>query len=222
MNPQSWLAAFVQRNVEDLARMRGYVELSLANAMKAERDKRPRPEMTRGEVLAMEVRDRVLLSADNPVFASGKFAFRKRPLRAVRLVERATGVELPLRKISGPVSVERSPAARTPPVYVQEILSDPAVDMLAEGLVAALVWSIDQHDLMADFRAVIVDGPESLNRSPLVAVASVEIPPLESLLAAGSVVSSGPVLGDDFDQLVARRKPRAKNAGGTGDAPSGA
>lgn len=91
MNPQSWLDAFVQRNLVDLARMREYCEQGLAQAMVPERKKRPKPERIRGEVVSMDMRDRVLLAADNPVFQSGRFKLGARPNRSICLIEKEQG-----------------------------------------------------------------------------------------------------------------------------------
>jgi hypothetical protein len=214
MNPQSWLDAFVERNAVDLARMREYCEQSLAVAMEAERRKRPAPKKVQGTVVAMEMRDRVLLAADNPVFASGRFTLVEKPNRSVCLREKSTGHEIRVRKTKEP-PVLNSAAAR-PPDIQQPPIFDAEGDGLDIGLTPILVWHIDPSDLMADFRAVIVDDLEELNRSPMTVCASTEVPLLASLRDA-NVATAASAVEDDFDDLVDRRRPR--QADGTGDTP---
>ncbi|MBT2367155.1 hypothetical protein J7E88_18030 [Streptomyces sp. ISL-10] len=214
MNPQSWLDAFVQRNVVDLARMREYCEQGLAQAMVPERKKRPRPTSIQGAVVAMDMRDRVLLAAENPVFQSGRFRLVPRPNRSVCLVEKATGIEVRVRKIHESPALDRS--IYTKPDVHQPMIFDPAGDTLGPGLTPVLVWCIDQSDLLSDFRAVIVDNLDELQRSPMVVCASAEVPPLATLKGVvGTAASSAPK--DDFDDLVEPRRPL--RADGTGDAP---
>ncbi|HET9379450.1 MAG TPA: hypothetical protein VFP69_01290, partial [Streptomyces sp.] len=176
MNPQSWLDAFVQRNLLDLARVRGYVEMSLATTMTTERKKRPRPGRIEGGVVAMDVRDLTLLAASNPLFESGTFKLRPRPNRGVRLVEKSTGRELALRKILESPTVQGFD--RGGRQYAAQGMLFDSPEELAEGLVPALVWSIDKADLLGEFRAVVVDGIQSLDRSPLIAVATADVLPL--------------------------------------------
>ncbi len=213
MNPQSWLDAFVERNAVDLARMREYCELSLAVAMEAERKKRPAPEKVQGEVVAMEMRDRVLLASDNPVFASGNFTRVKKPNRSVCLREKRTGQEIRVRKAKEPPLLNA--AAYRPPDTHQPPIFDADGDGLDLGLTPALVWHIDPSDLMGDFRAVIVDDLGELNRSPMTVCASSEVPLLASLKDA-NVATAASAVSDDFDE-VKRRRPR--EAEGTGDTP---
>ncbi|MGW3101348.1 hypothetical protein [Streptomyces sp. NPDC001100] len=214
MNPQSWLDAFVERNAVDLARMREYCELSLAVAMKSERKKRPTPKKVEGSVVAMEMRDLVLLAADNPVFVSGNFTLVEKPNRSVCLREKLTGQEIRVRKTKEPSLLNA--AAYRPPDIHQPPIFDADGDGLDPGLVPVLVWHIDPSDLMADFRAVIVDDLEELNRSPMTVCASTEVPLLASLKDA-NVATAASAVSDDFGNLVSRRRPR--EADGTGDTP---
>ncbi|WP_406126985.1 hypothetical protein [Streptomyces sp. NBC_00989] len=215
MNPQSWLDAFVERNAVDLARMREYCEQSLAVAMEAERKKRPVPEGVQGAVVAMEMRDRVLLAAANPVFGSGKFTLVEKPNRSVCLREKRTGHEIRVRKAKEPPMLNA--AAYRPPDVHQPPIFDADGDGLDSGLTPVLVWHIDPSDLMADFRAVIVDDLEELNHSPMTVCASTEVPLLATLKDA-NVATAASAVNDDFDDLVDRRHPR--EAGGTGDTPT--
>ncbi|MEW2081109.1 hypothetical protein [Streptomyces sp. NPDC005283] len=213
MNPQSWLNAFVERNAVDLARMREYCEQSLADAMEAERKKRPAPKQVQGPVVAMEMRDRVLLAAENPVFTSGNFTLVEKSNRSVCLREKRTGHELRVRKTKEPPACD--PAAYRPPDIHQPPIFDAEGDGLDPGLTPVLVWHIDPSDLMGDFRAVIVGDLEELNRSPMTVCASAEVPHLATVKDA-TVATAASVVKDDFDDLVGRRRPL--EADGTGDA----
>jgi len=55
-----------------------------------------------------------------------------------------------------------------------------------------------------------------------VAVASVDVPPLEAVIAARESASSLSVPGDDFGAMVQRRRPREESADGVGGPSSGA
>ncbi|MFJ9567940.1 hypothetical protein ACIRQQ_49010, partial [Streptomyces fuscichromogenes] len=99
----------------------------------------------------------------------------------------------------------------SPPIF------DADGDGLDSGLTPVLVWHIDPSDLMADFRAVIVDDLDELNRSPMTVCASTEVPLLATLKDA-NVATAASAVNDDFDDLVDRRHPR--EAGGTGDTPT--
>lgn len=203
MNPQSWLDAFVQRNLVDLARMREYCEQALAQAMVPERKKRPKPERIRGEVVSMDMRDRVLLAADNPVFRSGRFKLSARSNRSICLVEKETGIEVRVRKVSEPPAVDRT--VFTWPDVQQTSLFEPRGECLDPSLTPVLVWFIDKHDLLNHFRAVIVDNLEELKRSPMVVCASAEVPPLASLKSlTGAATASTPK--DDFEDWVKSRR----------------
>ncbi|MFJ2261402.1 hypothetical protein ACIOKD_24205 [Streptomyces sp. NPDC087844] len=215
MNPQLWLDAFMERNAVDLARMRDYCEQSLAVAMEAERKKRPTPKKVQGTVVAMEMRDRVLLAADNPVFGSGKFTLVEKSNRSVCLREKRTGHEIRVRKAKEPPIVNT--AAYRPPDVHQPPIFDADGDGLDSGLTPVLVWHIDPSDLMADFRAVVVDDLEELNHSPMTVCASREVPLLATLQDA-NVATAASAVNDDFDDLVDRRRPR--EADGTGATPS--
>ncbi|MFB0627609.1 hypothetical protein [Streptomyces sp. AB3(2024)] len=219
MNPQSWLDAFVRRNLKDLARVRGYAELSLATAMETERRRRPHPRKVEGSVVATNVRDLILLSADNPLFESGNFELKPRANRAVRLIEKATGREIAVRKISPAEKVVMTdlPAGTYP---VQDGMFEAPGGHLAQGLLPVLVWSINRDDLLGEFRAVIVDGEKALGRKPLAVCASVEIPPLEGVLATNVPAPSAP--GDDFGSMVQPRKVREDDAEALGGPVSGA
>ncbi|MFF2861442.1 hypothetical protein ACFVSX_16280 [Streptomyces rubiginosohelvolus] len=219
MDPQSWLDAFVRRNLKDLARVRGYAELSLATAMKTERQRRPHPRKVEGAVIATNVRDLILLSAENPLFASGNFELKPRPNRAVRLIEKATGQEIAVRKIAPAEKVVLTdlPAGVYP---VQDGMFEASGGFLPQGLLPVLVWSINRHDLLGEFRAVIVDGERVLGRTPLVVCASTEIPPLEGVLTPNVPAPSAP--GDDFGTMVQSRKGREDDAEGLGGPTSGA
>ncbi|MET8028737.1 hypothetical protein [Streptomyces avermitilis] len=215
MNPQLWLDAFVERNAVDLARMREYCEQSLAVAMEAERRKRPVPRKVQGAVVAMDMRDRVLLSADNPVFESGNFTLVGKPNRSVCLREKRTGHEIRVRKTKEPLILNA--AAYRPPDVHQPPIFDAHGDDLDSGLTPVLVWHIDPSDLMADFRAVIVDDLDELSHSPMTVCASTEVPLLATLKDA-NVATAASAVNDDFDDLVDRRRPR--EVGGTGDTPT--
>ncbi|MGW3448359.1 hypothetical protein [Streptomyces sp. NPDC001076] len=224
MNPQSWLDAFVERNQVDLARMRGYLEDSLAGAAVLERKKRPHPKRVEGAVISMDVRDRVLLSAANPAFASGKFELRPGPNRSVGLLERSSGVLLRLRKLKeAPGILPQTPRVGVAPYQLRLGEADEqdggVPPALGAGYLPLLVWWIDASDLLGDFLAVVLDDEKDLNRSPLVACAKAEVPALATL-PRGNVKPSVPLVEDDFDNLVASRRPRRK-AGGTKDAPPG-
>jgi hypothetical protein len=224
MNPQPWLDAFVGRNEVDLARMRGYLEDSLAAAAVLERKKRPHPRRVEGAVISMDVRDRVLLAAANPVFESGKFELRPGPNRSVGLQERASGVLLRMRK------VKESPAAALGGDTVVQLPYQAGFDeldkpeaatppILGHGYVPALVWWMDKSDLLGGFLVVVLDDDKSLNRSPLLACAKAEVPALASL-AQGNVKSSVRHVEDDFENLVAPRRPRREAGGAEGAQPS--
>ncbi|OWA08246.1 hypothetical protein B9W62_18410 [Streptomyces sp. CS113] len=224
MNPQSWLDAFVGRNEVDLARMRGYLEDSLAAAAVLERKKRPHPRRVEGAVISMDVRDRVLLAAATPVFESGNFQLRPGPNRSVGLEERASGVLLRMRKI------KELPVARLSGETVVQVpyqagfdeLDEPGLDALPtlrHGYVPALVWWMDKSDLLGGFLVVVLDDEKSLNRSPLVACAKAEVPALATL-PRGNVKPSVQHVKDDFDNLVAPRRPRREAGGAEGAQPS--
>lgn len=224
MNPQSWLDAFIERNEVDLARMRGYLEDSLAAAAVLERKKRPHPRRVEGAVISMDVRDRVLLAAANPVFASGEFELCPGPNRSVGLRERASGTLLRMRK------VKESPAAVLGGETVVQVPYQAGFDeldkpegaaplVLGRGHVPALVWWMDKSDLLGGFLVVVLDDEKSLNRSPLVTCAKVEVPALASL-PRGNVKSSVRHVEDDFDNLVAPRRPRREAGGAEGAQPS--
>jgi hypothetical protein len=224
MNPQSWLDAFVERNQVDLARMRGYLEDSLAGAAVLERKKRPHPKRVEGAVISMDVRDRVLLSAANPAFASGKFELRPGPNRSVRLAERSSGVLLRLRKPKeSPAMLPHTPRVCSVPYQprLDEMVewADGAPHPLGGGYLPLLVWWMDASDLLGDFLVVVLDDEKDLNRTPLVACAKADVPTLATL-PRGNVKPSVPLVEDDFDNLVAPRRPR-REAGGTEGAPPG-
>ncbi|MFI1466204.1 hypothetical protein [Streptomyces wuyuanensis] len=224
MNPQSWLDAFVERNQVDLARMRGYWEHSLAHAAHTERKKRPRPERIEGAVLSMDVRDRALLAATNPTFGAGKLVLKPGPNRSVGLIERSSGVKLRVRKIKEPpdlhVARSRVVAMYQPRLDEGEAAGAGMEARLGGGYVPLLVWSIDSSDLLGDFLAVVLERESDLNRSPLVVCAKVEVPDLDTLHRDTVKPNVLPVQ-DDFENLVAPRRPR-REAGGAEGAPPGA
>lgn len=224
MNPQSWLDAFVERNQVDLARMRGYLEDSLAGAAVLERKKRPHPKRVEGAVISMDVRDRVLLSAANPAFASGKFELRPGPNRSVGLAERSSGVLLRLRKLKeSPAILPHTPRVCAVPYQPRLDEMDESAEgtphPLGGGYLPLLVWWMDASDLLGDFLVVVLDDEKDLNRTPLVACAKADVPTLATL-PRGNVKPSVPLVEDDFDNLVAPRRPR-REAGGTEGAPPG-
>ncbi|MFD7463990.1 MULTISPECIES: hypothetical protein [Streptomyces] len=224
MNPQSWLDAFVGRNVVDLARVRGYLEDSLAAAAVPERKKRPHPRRVEGAVISMDVRDRVLLAAATPVFESGNFHLRPGPNRSVGLEERASGVllrmrkikELPVARLSGETVVQVPYQAGFDELDESDL---DALPTLGHGYVPALVWWMDKSDLLGGFLVVVLDDEKSLNRSPLVVCAKAEVPALATLLR-GNVKPSVQHVKDDFDNLVAPRRPRREAGGAEGAQPS--
>ncbi|WP_309056213.1 hypothetical protein [Streptomyces sp.] len=224
MNPQPWLDAFVKRNEVDLARMRGYLEDSLAGAAVLERKKRPHPRRVEGAVISMEVRDRVLLAASNPVFESGKFELSPGPNRSVRLRERSSGTLLRLRKVrESPVALwGGEPVVAVPYQAGFDELDESeeaAPHALGHGYVPALVWWMDKSDLLGGFLVVVLDEEKSLNRSPLVTCAKAEVPALASL-PRGNVKQIVRHVKDDFDNLVAPRRPRREAGGAEGAKPS--
>ncbi|MEU7737786.1 hypothetical protein AB0B51_32755 [Streptomyces griseus] len=223
MNPQSWLDAFIARNQVDLAHMRGYLEDSLATAAVAERKKRPRPRRVEGAVISMDVRDRVLLAAANPVFDSGKFVLRPGPNRSVGLEERSSGTLLRMRK------VKESPVAAWGGETVVQVPYQARLDefdepeaptglLLGEGYVPSLVWWMDKSDLLGGFVVVVLDDEKNLNRSPLVTCAKAEVPALASI-ARGTVKQSVRHVADDFGNLVAPRRPWREAGGAEGAQP---
>lgn len=217
MEPQSWLDVFVRRNLAEFARFRNYVEAALAATIADERKKRPRPEHIPGEVLGMGVRDRILLQVGNPAFLSGGLIPFAKPNRGVGLRERATGVEVSVRKVfeSGTAPDEGADSSQViVGAFVQDSLVPEEGPNLAEGLGVMIIWAVGADDLLADCQIVVYQGAKGSfdpNRVTLRAVTG--IPPLEAISSGtlpGVVVSPE----DDFGQLVARRGSQTARGSG--------
>ncbi|MCD9593277.1 hypothetical protein [Streptomyces sp. 8ZJF_21] len=218
MNPRPWLDGYVQRNQVALARLREYTEDALAEVVAVERLVCPQPRRLPGEVIGMNVRNRVGLRATESVdFSAGTLSVRQVRNRGVRLLERGTGVELPLRKVKEVPSVAEWPG-QVPQWGVQELLFDAPLndDGLPAGLHPVLVWSMGKGDMLGGFSALIVDDLEDLDLATAFAAVRID-PGMPS--AAGLTRPSSPPIGDDFEDVV-RKVPQS--AGEVGDTVTGA
>ncbi|WP_380280468.1 hypothetical protein [Kitasatospora purpeofusca] len=215
MNPQSWLDAYVERNLVALGRARTVAEDVLAEAMITERSKRPEPDAVAGSVVGMDFRDRFLLAASSMDGLS--LSVRAVHNRGVRLVERGSGLELPLRKVRALPAARAAVRAEVevPRHATQELLFDTpiGVDLLPEGTWPLVVWSLGVDGLLSEFTALVVDSVKKLDAAN--ALAAVRIPAVALAERTGLRVV-GQAVHDDFEDLVGKVAPVAEEAGETG------
>jgi hypothetical protein len=219
MNPQPWLDTFVQRNQVALARLREYTEEVLAEVVAIERSVCPAPGPLPGEVVGMNVRNRVGLRAARSVdFSAGTLGIRQVRNRGVRLTERSTGIELPLRKMAAVPSAAERPG-QVPLRGTQELLFDAPLDGdgLPAGLHPVLVWSLGPGDALGEFSVLIVDNLDDLDLATVFAI--VHIAPGMHGVAGLGRPAAPPVIRDDFEDYV-RKVPQSE--GEAGDTGTGA
>ncbi|WP_405960999.1 hypothetical protein OG235_31775 [Streptomyces sp. NBC_00024] len=219
MNPQPWLDDYVQRNQVTLARLREYTEEALAEVVAIERTVCPKPGPLPGEVVGMNVRNRVgLRAAESADFCAGTLIVRQVRNRGVRLIERGTGIELPLRKIKSVPSVAEWPG-QVPQRGVQELLFDAPLggDGLPGGLSPVLVWSLGAGETLGEFSALIVDNLDDLDLATVFAAAPIDLG--ADGIAGLARPTVPPPIGDDFEDVV-RKVPQS--AEGAGDTVTGA
>ncbi|GAA2476738.1 hypothetical protein GCM10010406_11140 [Streptomyces thermolineatus] len=220
MNPQLWLGELVQRNQPSLARLRAYTEDALAEVIEIERGVCPQPASLPGEVIGMNVRNRVGLRAIESVdFCSGTLILKQVRNRGIRLIERGTGLEVRFRKVKAIPAVTEWPG-RLPYRPVQELMFDWPIgnDGLPEGLSPVLVWSIGVDDQLGEFSALVVDNLDELDVATVFAVVDIE----SGLGNVGAFTqpstSPAPVV-DDFEDVVQKVPLPAEE---TGDTTAGA